>query len=118
MIDHAQADDQYEEISVPVTPSLALELRTRASAVGLDLTELIQDLFIGALRSDPVRSCPTFTVPDDVAADFVADGFRVVARRNGQSTLCPFDGLPFDEAISELRAANLSDDDILQVIRS
>lgn len=118
MIDHTQTDDGYEVVSVPITFSLASELRARAYEVGLDVPELIQDLFIGALRSEPVRSCPTFTVPDDFAADFVSDGFRVIARSNGQSTLCPFDGLPFDEAMSELRDADLTDDEILQVTRS
>ena len=118
MIDHAHLGDGYEMVSVPVTPSLALELRTRASAVGLDVTELIQDLFIRALRSEPARSCPTFTVPDDAAPDFVADGFRVVERRNGETTLCPFDGLSFDDAMSEFRAANLTDEEILKVTRS
>ena len=109
---------RYEVVSVPITSSLASELRTRAGAAGLDVTELVQDLFIGALRSEPARSYPTFTVADDLAADFVADGFRVVARQNGQSTLCPFDGLPFDEAMAELRTGDLSDDEILRVTRS
>ena len=103
---------------MPITSSLAEELHARAGDVGLDIVELIQDLFIEALRAERVRACPTFTVPDGLAGDFVADGFRVVERRNGQTTLCPFDGLPFDEAMSALRAANLSDDEILQVTRS
>ena len=118
MIDHAHPGDGYEVVSVPITSSLALELHARASEAGLDVTELVQDLFIGALRSEPARSYPTFTVADDLAADFVADGFRVVARRNGHSTLCPFDGLPFDDAMASFRAANLTDDEILRVTRS
>ena len=77
------------------------------------------DLFVGALRSGWERTCPTFTVPDDYAADFVSDGFRLVARHDGQSTLCPFDGIPFDDAMAKLRdaTANLTDDEILEVIR-
>lgn len=118
MIDHAQTDDGYEVVSLPITSSLALELNARASELGLNISELILDLFIGALRSEPVRACPTFMVPDELAAEFVADGFRVVARCNGETTLCPFDGLPFEGAISEFQAANLSDDEILQVARS
>ena len=118
MIDHAYLGDGYEVVSVPITSSLASELNARARELGLDVTELILDLFIGALRSEWVRECPTFTVSDDFAGDFVSDGFRVVERRNGETTLCPFDGLPFDEAMSALRAANLADDDILQIVRS
>jgi hypothetical protein len=118
MIDHAHPDGGYEVVSVPITSSLALELHARASEVGLDVAELIQDLFIGALRTTRARACPTFTVSDDFAGDFVSDGFRVVARRNGHSTLCPFDGLPFDDAMASFRAANLTDDEIIQVARS
>ena len=118
MIDHTQTDDGYEMVSVPITSSLALELNARATELGLDVAELILDLFIGALRSEPVRLCPTFTVSDDFAGDFVSDGFRVVARRNGETTFCPFDGLPFDEAMSALRSANLTGDEILQITRS
>lgn len=118
MIDHAHVGDGYEVVSVPITSSLASELNTRASELGLDVTELILDLFIRALRYEGVRQCPTFTVSDDFAGDFVADGFRVVERRNGETTLCPFDGIPFDEAMSALRAANLTYDEILQITRS
>lgn len=118
MIDYSKMDEAYEVVSVPVTSSLASELHVRASELGLDVIELIQDLFIGALRSEPARSCPTFTLPDDFAADFVTDGFRVVARRNGETTLCPFDGLPFDEAMTSLRASKLTDEEIIQVVRS
>ncbi len=112
--------DGYEVVSVPVTSSLAAELRARADEVGLDIAELILDLFVGALRSGWERGCPTFTVSDDYAGDFVSDGFRVVARHDGQSTLCPFDGVPFDDAIAKFRAgaANLSDAEIIEVARS
>ena len=112
--------DEYETVLVPVTSSLAAELRARADEVGLDIAELILDLFVEALRSGRERGCPTFTVSDDYAGDFVSDGFRVVARRDGQSTLCPFDGIPFDDAIAKFRAgvANLSDAEIIEVVRS
>lgn len=75
-------------------------------------------MFIAAFRNYPGRSCPTFTVSDDFALDFVSDGFRVVARQDGQTTLCPFDGIPFDRAIAEFHDLNLTDDEILQVARS
>lgn len=117
---HTYQGDGCEVVSVSITPSLASELHSRAAAAGLDITELIVDLFVGALRSGWERNCPTFTVADDYAGDFIADGFRVVARRDGQSTLCPFDGIPFDDAASRLHAAaaNLTDAEILEVTRS
>lgn len=120
MMHHIYQGDGYEMVSVPVTSSLAAELRARADEAGLDIAELILDLFVGALRSGWERDCPTFTISDDYAGDFISDGFRVVARRDGQSTLCPFDGLPFDDAMAKLRAAtaNLTDAEILEVIRS
>jgi hypothetical protein len=118
MIHHVYQGDGYEVVAVPVTSKLAAELRIRAGEAGLDMTELILDLFVGALRSGRERGCPTFTVSDDHASDFISDGFRVVARHEGQSTLCPFDGLPFDDAMSEFRAANLTDVEILDVARS
>ena len=120
MMYHVYQGDGYEVVSVPVTSSLADELRARADEVGLDVAELILDLFVGALRSGWERGCPTFTVADDFAADFVSDGFRVVARHDGRSTLCPFDGIPFDDAIAKFRTAtaNLSDADIIEVARS
>ena len=120
MMNHIYQDDGYEVVSVPVTSSLAAELRARADEVGLDIAELILDLFVGALRSGWERGCPTFTVADDCAGDFIADGFRVVARHDGQSTLCPFDGVPFDVAMAKLRdaTANLTDDEIIEVARS
>ena len=116
---HAHQGDGYEVVPVSITPSLVSELRTRADEAGLDITELIVDLFVGALRSGWERNCPTFTVADDYARDFIADGFRVVARRDGQSTLSPFDGIPFDDAVAKLdaAAANLTDAEILEVVR-
>ena len=117
MMHDAYQGDGYELVSVPITSSLASELRVRAGESGIDVAELILDLFIAAFRNDPERVCPTFTVSDDFAADFVSDGFRVVARRDGQTTLCPFDGIPFDRAISEFHDLNLTDDEILQAAR-
>lgn len=118
MMHDAYQGDGYELVSVPITSSLASELRARAGESGIDVAELILDLFIAAFRNDPGRVCPTFNVSDDFAADFVSDGFRVVARHDGQTTLCPFDGIPFDRAISEIQVLNLTDDEILQVARS
>ncbi len=119
MMYHVYRGDGYEAVSVPVTSRLAAELKVRADEVGLDIPELILDLFVGALRSGWERGCPTFTVADNYAADFVSDGFRVVARHDGESTLCPFDGIPFDDAMAKLRdaTADLTDDEILEIIR-
>ena len=116
----AYQGDGYEVISVPLTSGLATELRARAGEAGLDVTELIVDLFVGALRSGWERNFPTFTVADEYAEDFIADGFRVIARHEGETTLCPFDGIPFDDAMAKLHAAaaNLTDAEILEVARS
>ncbi len=118
MTHDAYQGDGYELVSVPITSSLASELQVRAGESGVDVNELILDLFITAFRNDPGRVCPTFTVSDDFAVDFVSDGFRVVARHDGQATLCPFDGLPFEDAISEFHSLNLTEDEILQIARS
>ena len=118
MVRSVYQGDGYEVVSMPVTSSLASELQARASELGLDVTELLLDLCLRAFRADVERTCPTFTVSDDWAEDFISDGFRVVARHGGQSTLCPFDALPFDEALSELRDANLTDDEIIEIARS
>ncbi|MYC34695.1 MAG: hypothetical protein F4X64_16150 [Chloroflexi bacterium] len=118
MMHDAYQGDGYELVSVPITSSLASELRVRAGESGIDVAELILDLFIAAFRNDLERICPTFTVSDDFAADFVSDGFRVVARQDGLTTLCPFDAIPFERAISEFRELNLTDDEILRVARS
>ncbi len=117
---HADQGDGYEVVSVSITPRLASELRDRAEEAGLDIGELILDLLVGALRSGWERNCPTFTVDDDCAEDFVADGFRVIARRDGRSTLCPFDRMPFDEAMAGFRAATagLTDAEMMAVARS
>ena len=118
MMRDAYQGEGYELVSVPITSSLASELQVRADESGIDVAELILDLFIAAFRSDPERACPTFTVSDDFAVDFVSDGFRVVARHGGLTTLCPFDGIPFDRAISEFHDLDLTDDEILRVARS
>ena len=110
--------DEYELVSVPVTSGLASELQARASELGIDVTELVLDLCVRAFRADVEHVCPTFTVSDDWAEDFISDGFRVVARHGGQSTLCPFDGLPFDTAVAELHAVNLTDNEIIEIARS
>lgn len=110
--------DGYEMVSMPITLSLASELEARAGELGLDVAELVLDLCIRALRADVQYTCPTFTVSDDWAEDFISDGFRVVARHDGQSTLCPFDALPFDAALLELRDVHLTDDEIIKIARS
>ena len=97
--------DEYESVSVPVTSGLASELQTRASELGIDVTELVLDLCVRAFRADVEHVCPTFTVSDDWAEDFISDGFRVV-------------GLPFDTAVAELRAVNLTDNEIIEIARS
>ena len=118
MVRSVYQGDGYEVVSMPVTSSLALELKARAGELGIDLSELALDLCIRALRADVEHTCPTFTVSDDWAEDFISDGFRVVARHGGQSTLCPFDALPFDAALSEFRDINLTDDEIIRIARS
>ena len=118
MVRSVYQGDGYEVVSMPVTSGLASELQIRASELGIDLTEFALDLCIRALRSDVEHTCPTFTVSDDWAQDFISDGFRVVARHGGQSTLCPFDALPFEDALSEFRNVDLTDDEILKIARS
>ena len=118
MVRSVYQGDGYEAVSIPVTSSLASELQARASTLGIDVTELVLDLCIRALRADVEHTYPTFTVSDDWAEDFISDGFRVVARHGGQSTLCPFDALPFDAALSEFRDVNLTDDEIIKIARS
>lgn len=118
MVRDVYQGDGYEVLSVPVTSSLASELRARANELGIDVTELVLDLCVRAFRANVEHACPTFTVSDDWAEDFISDGFRVVARHGGQSTLCPFDALPFNAALSELRDANLTDDEIIEIARS
>lgn len=106
-------------LTIHLSPEMAAELRIRAEADGITPEEMAANLFVIAFRTaDLGIPFPSFTLPDDCAAAFVKDGFRVLTRNNGSCTLAPYDGVAFEDAVASLQSAGLSEAQILEVVRS
>lgn len=102
-----------------LSQEMVAELQVRAEADGLTPEEMAANLFVIAFRTaDLGVPFPSFTVPDDCAAAFIKDGFRVLSRSGGCHTLGPYDGVPFQDAVASLQSAGLSEAEILEVVRS
>lgn len=115
----ANPETALTPLTIHLTPELAAELRIRAEADGITPEEMAANLFIIAFRTaDLGIPFPSFTLPDDCAAAFVADGFRVLARNSGSCTLAPYDGVPFENAVASFQSAGLSEAELLEVVRS
>ena len=82
---------------------LEQELSDQANALGIRIGELLTDLCITAFRVNVTRNYPSFTVPEHIEPPFVDDGFRVVQRLNGTSTLCPYSGMSFEAASAAMQ---------------
>ena len=99
---------------------LVQRLVDRANERRVDMKDVVIDIVVSGLRVEVERNYPTFTVPAGSESGFVSDGFRVVRRVNDTTTMCPFNGVPFDEVASFLSTtefAGMSDQEILDVVR-
>ena len=106
-------------LTIHLSPEMAAELQTRAEIDGVTPEEMVANLFVIAFRTaDLGIPFPSFTLPDDCAAAFVGDGFRVLKRNSGSCTLAPYDGVAFEDAVASLQSAGLSEAEILEVVRS
>lgn len=106
-------------LTVRLSPGMMSELRAKAAIDGLSPEEMIANLFVIAFRTKDLRPpFPYFTLPNDCAAAFVEDGFRVLARDMDSCTLAPYDGVTFQDAVDSFQSAGLSEAEILEVVRS
>ena len=92
----------YTKISIPLTDSLMDEISDFAAGLGISTEELAVDLIVNSLRINAERNYPSFTVPSCNEQLFINDGFRVIKRSAGYSTLCPYAGLTFEYAANKI----------------
>ena len=114
IVHHENGDVEYV---VRLNGLLEQELIDRAEALGIRIGELLTDLCVTAFRVRVTRNYPSFEVPEHIEPPFVDDGFRVVQRLNGVSTLCPYNGVPFDIASAAMqeRLNEIPENELLEV---
>ena len=104
-----------------LNPVLVKRLVERANERKVDMKDVVIDIVVTGLRVEVERNYPTFTVPLGSENGFLSDGFRVVERVKDRTTMCPFNGVPFEEAASfllETGFAAMSEQEVLEVVRS
>ena len=107
--------DARVPLTVELSQRLLSELQDRAATDGVTPEEMLSNLFVTAFRTPglqfPFRS---FSIPNEWAGTFIADGFRVLARKDGYHILAPHDGVSFEDAVASFQAKGLTEAEILE----
>lgn len=92
------------------------ELRAQCAnrAVGVD--ELVKYLVCTYVKSLPSQAGTQFTVPAEMEARMVSEGFMVVRRNADGVVMTPCEPMAFEDALTEFQSNGLTEDDIVRAV--
>ena len=106
------------EVEIRIPDWAAGQLAERGEALGLDASELVSSIVTKNIATHDPLSTRHFTVPPELAQEMAVELFMVVARRNGQVVLAPTKEIPFAQAAEKFAANGLSEEQILEIIKT
>ncbi len=106
------------EIEIQVPDWVAGQLAEKTGELGIDAAELVSSLITRNISTYEPQSGRHFLVPDAMAQEMAGELFMVVARRDGQVVLAPTREIPFTEAAKQFAANGLTEEQILEVMKT
>ena len=106
------------EMEIQLPDWVAGQLAEKAEDLGVDTTELVSSLITHNIATYEPHSRRHFLVTAPMAKELTGELFMVVARRNGQITLAPTREIPFEQAAEQFAANGLTEEQILEVIKT
>ena len=106
------------EIEIRVPDWVAGQLTEKTEDFGIDTAELVSSLITHNIATYEPQSGRHFLVPAAMAQEMAGELFMVVARRDGQVVLAPTREIPFTEAAEQFAANGLTEEQILEVIKT
>ena len=106
------------EIEIRVPDWVAGQLAEKAEELGIDTTELVSSLIAQNIARYEPQSGRHFLVTATMAQEMAGELFMVVARRDGQVVLAPTREIPFAQAVEQFAANGLTEEQILEVIKT
>ena len=106
------------EIEILVPDWVAGQLAEKTEGFGIDTAELVSSLITRNIAAYGPQWGRHFLVPAAMAQEMAGELFMVVARRDGQAVLAPTREIPFDQAVEQFAANGLTEEQILEVIKT
>ena len=106
------------EIEIRIPDWAEAQLTEKMEGLGVDISELVSSLVTRNIATHEPRSGRHFLVTDQMAQEMVGELFMVVARQNGKVVLAPTREIPFTQAAVQFAANGLTEEQILEVIKS
>ena len=93
------------------------ELRAHCADWSVGEGELVKYLVCTYIKSLSSPAETQFTVPPDMEARMVAEGFMVVRRSVDGVVMTPSEPMSFEDALAEFQSNGLTEDDVMQIIK-
>ena len=93
------------------------ELRAQCVERAIGVDELVKYLVCTYVKSLSSQAGTQFTVPHDMEARMVAEGFMVVRRTLDGVVLAPSEPVSFEDALAEFQSNGLTEDDIVRAVK-
>lgn len=106
------------EAEIRVPDWVAGHLAEKAGELGINTNELVSSLITHNIAAYQPQSGRQFPVTTKMAEEMAGDLFMVIARRDGQVVLAPTGEIPFIQAMEQFAANGLTEEQILEVIKT
>ena len=92
------------------------ELRAQCIERAIEVDELVKYLVCTYVRSLSPQAGTQFTVPHDMEARMVAEGFMVVRRSADGVVMTPSEPMSFEDALAEFQSNGLTEYDVIRAV--
>ena len=107
-----------KSIQINIPDWTAEHIASRSQDLGISADELMRAILCSHAKTFDALGERHFTVPESMADLFPSERFMVVGRGDGAITLTPTDYVPFEEALEAFRANGLSEEQVLEIIKT
>jgi len=92
------------------------ELRAQCIERSVGADELVKYLVCTYVKSLSSQAGTQFTVPHDMEAQMVTEGFMVVRRSADGVVMTPSEPMSFEDALAEFHSNGLTEDDVIRTV--
>lgn len=92
------------------------ELRAQCIERAIGVDELVKYLVCSYVKSLSSQAGTQFTVPHEMEARMVAEGFMVVRRSADGVVMTPSEPMSFEDALAEFQSNGLTEDDVVRAV--
>ena len=107
-----------KSIQINIPDRTAEHIAGKSQDLGISADELMRAILCSHAKTFDALGERHFTVPESMADLFPRERFMVVGRGDDTITLTPTDYVPFEEALEAFRANGLSEEQVLEIIKT